>query len=775
MIRVTLQCLLLLVALANTGAHAAACAAPGRDGSGAFGGVLNTYWPGTNNPGAGATTLQLGSARGALVAVAAGDLLLVIQMQDASINRNNDSRYGDGINGDPGSGWTNLRRAGRFEFVRAVNSVGLGGGTLQLASGLQFDYSTQSANGGRGQRTFQVVRVPQYIDLTVAGTISAANWDGSSGGVVALDVAGTVSFAGGSIDVSGQGFRGGGGRASTTGSGSNTDYRTPSSNSANGSKGESIAGTPRFVLVGNSVVDNGSEGYPSGSFARGAPANGGGGGTDGRPSANDQNTGGGGGGGYADGGRGGHAWCPGGPSVCPQTGGFGGSGVAQQSVDLLTMGGGGGAGTTNNATGSPGGGVATSGAAGGGIVIVRAGRLSGAGGAIRADGADAFQTVGNDGSGGGGGGGAILFSVDSISGSTPSLDARGGRGGSNGNSTPHGPGGGGGGGAIVLSSNLIAASTNASAGQPGVTDGNPAPFTSNYGATSGGSAFAFTGTPSDIPGLSGGAECSVLVDKVFTPDLASAQTPVRLQLTVRNPNPTLALDNLSLIDNYPAAIRSAATPNATNSCGGSVTTSAGATDVSLTGATLAPLGSCSIEVDVVGITAGDQINTIAAGDANATIDGRAVNNALTATDTLTVLEPLAVTKVTQVVSDPVNGTSDAFAVPGAVIEYQITVFNPSTQSIDSNGVTLTDAIPDNVSFLNSDIGNGLPVALDDGAPASGLSLGAADIAFSNDDGSTYTYGAAAGIDPLIDAIQIVPSGALAPGTGATLRFRVVVD
>ena len=90
--------------------------------------------------------------------------------------------------------------------------------------------------------------------------------------------------------------RGGGVRQLSGGSGgTTTDYVNLASNPFHGSKGEGIAGTPRYIFNGTSVVDTGVEGYPNGSFARGAPGNAGGGGTDSDISANQMNSGGGGG------------------------------------------------------------------------------------------------------------------------------------------------------------------------------------------------------------------------------------------------------------------------------------------------------------------------------------------------------------------------------------------------------------------------------------------------------------------------------------------------
>ncbi len=81
----------------------------------------------------------------------------------------------------------------------------------------------------------------------------------------------------------GAGFRGGGGVDKTGAAGSLTDEYTMSTNNANGSKGEGIAGTPRYVNYNFTLIDNVVEGYPSGSFARGAPGNAGGGATDSNP------------------------------------------------------------------------------------------------------------------------------------------------------------------------------------------------------------------------------------------------------------------------------------------------------------------------------------------------------------------------------------------------------------------------------------------------------------------------------------------------------------
>ncbi|HEY6916082.1 MAG TPA: hypothetical protein VI381_00405, partial [Allosphingosinicella sp.] len=208
---------LLAVALSAGPVSANWCAVPGRNGTATLSGVVNTYYPGTASVSAGATSIRIGAARGAAQTISAGDLLLVIQMQDATINTSNNDRYGDGASGGYGSGYSAIRQSGLYEYVRATNSIGASGGTLTIqgatGGGLVNGYNYASA-GTTPRKTFQVIRVPQYADATISGNVTAAAWDGASGGVVALDVARRLTFSGGSVSVAGLGFRGGGGASS---------------------------------------------------------------------------------------------------------------------------------------------------------------------------------------------------------------------------------------------------------------------------------------------------------------------------------------------------------------------------------------------------------------------------------------------------------------------------------------------------------------------------------------------------------------------------------
>lgn len=475
---------LLVILLVDQRAAAQSCPLNGSTSISTF---PNTYYPaGQTNVTAGSKSIVLASVTYGTTEINSGDILLIIQMQGAQISSNNSANYGDGAG--TGSGYLNNASllAGAMEYVVASNSVPLSGGTLNITTGLVNSYKNAAA-GADGQYTYQVIRIPVYYDLLLTGTITAPRWNGTEGGVIVLYATDKINLNAQTIDASGQGFRGGGGRSlSGSGSGSLNDYATKSSRNANGSKGEGIAGTPKYTNDNNSFLDVGSnEGYNNGSNARGAPGNAGGGGTDGNPSAaNDQNTGGGGGGNGGGGGIGGNSW-----STDYFTGGRPGAKFAQVSATRLVMGGGGGAGTSNNGTGTPGNGFASSGTAGGGIVIAIAQNGIIGTGTIDVSGSDANNTVQNDGAGGAGAGGSAL--IYSGNGNTSSITvlASGGNGGSNQQSggTSHGPGGGGGGGIIYSNSTLSPAST-AAGGIAGTTGGG----STNYGATGGSAGIKVT-------------------------------------------------------------------------------------------------------------------------------------------------------------------------------------------------------------------------------------------------------------------------------------------
>jgi hypothetical protein len=427
-----------------------------------------------------------------------GELLMIIQVQGATMNTSNVnlSSWGD---------VTAYNNAGKFEF-NEVLSV-LNATTIRLVNPLTNSYT---ASGH-----VEVIRVPRYTSLTIntGASLTTQPWNGQTGGVAAAEVSGTA-IINGTIDVTGLGFRGGVlkqiSQCCPSGTGIALTYATIN-NDEGAAKGEGIGGdTTAYDLLG-------------GRYGRGAPANGGGGG-------NCHNAGGGGGSNAANGvawngfgnpdtvtdptwiqawdldgatlnfhrnvssggGRGGYTYAQRieNPLTFPpcdnqwhgddrcNVGGYGGRPL-NNSGRRIFMGGGGGAGDANNNLGS-------AGAPGGGIIYLIAGSATG-NGFVNANGADAQPSLGEDAPGGGGGGGTVILYGVNITANHLSLNAAGGKGGTqswaNTSGESEGAGGGGGGG-IAATSSPQNMTLNTKGGKNGTSLKMPT-FLPN-GATSGG-------------------------------------------------------------------------------------------------------------------------------------------------------------------------------------------------------------------------------------------------------------------------------------------------
>ncbi len=326
---------------------------------------------------------------------AVGDKIIIIQMQGATIDQSENTAFGD---------VTALNNAGKYEY----NEVGTINGK-NIVPKFQL-LNTYNANGG----SVQIVRVPVYTNkVVVGGTLTAAAWNGSKGGILAFE-APEIELQS-NIDLTGKGFRGG---ARSNPEGSDNVLTYGGSTNTGGFKGESIA---KFISGKNQN--------------RGKNANGGGGG-------NAHNAGGGGGSNAGAGGLGGADYYNG-----TVGGGFGGAILTYSNAENRAfMGGGGGGGHDNNAQG-------TAGVAGGGIAFIKTPTLKGNGNSIVSRGASQTAMAGADGAGGGGAGGAVLLDVASYS-TNLVLDVQGGSGGSINVGSCWGPGGGGGGGMVWSSAAL---------------------------------------------------------------------------------------------------------------------------------------------------------------------------------------------------------------------------------------------------------------------------------------------------------------------------------
>jgi uncharacterized repeat protein (TIGR01451 family) len=724
------------------------CATPGKDGPGGIlSGVVNTYYRASANGtlAAGTNTVTLAAGLPAAgTPIAVGDLLLIIQIQDALINNTNTSSYGDGLPGDPATGSTNLQSTGQFEYVTATSAVPIGGGALTFKGtgangGLLNTYvrATYSGPGNNGQQRYEVIRVPQYTSATLSSALVPLPWDGNLGGVLAIDVASQLTL-GGTVAADSLGFRGGAGRV-YPGNGAltldkNTDYVTLSTDNVNGSKGEGIAGTPRYIAIPASMsltytgTNTGAEGYSNGSYARGAPGNAGGGGTDGDPAGNTKNSGGGAGGNGGTGGLGGYGWNSF-TALNSTDGGFGGA-AFPASTSALVMGGGGGAGTTNNGSyyisaasngvncGANCTGIYSSGGTGGGIVIVHTGTAAGTG-TITSNGQSTLNTL-NDSTGGGGAGGSIIFLANTGTLAGLTVNANGGNAG---NAWPnqapgafsgqrHGPGGGGGGGVILLSG--TPAAMTVTGGANGYTDTNQ----DSFGATPGQAGVTATNhLITETPGAQPGAYCAsadLAVTNAGSPNPVLNGGNITYTQTVTNNGPLDAL-NAVFAETIPANTTfQSITPAAGWTCvtpavGGTGTISCTNPDVAK-----AAVGTFTVVVQVPAATPwGTQIVDVAQVSSGTNDPNLSNNSAMVTT---------AVAWATTTDIAVTNTPSALTVLAGS--NYTLTQVVSNNGPAAGPGITLTEPIPANTTFVS---GSG-PAGWSCSATATTITCSAASLA-----------------------------------------------
>ena len=121
-----------------------------------------------------------------------------------------------------------------MEYVIATNAVPLTGGTLMLQTGTVNNYKN-AAFGTDGQYNLPGHSCTSYYNLILDADITPPSWDGATGGVIVMAVMNTLNMNGHSINVTGAGFRGGGGVQLVGGTGASTtrDFITVSPSDAN--------------------------------------------------------------------------------------------------------------------------------------------------------------------------------------------------------------------------------------------------------------------------------------------------------------------------------------------------------------------------------------------------------------------------------------------------------------------------------------------------------------------------------------------------------------
>jgi large repetitive protein len=195
----------------------------------------------------------------------------------------------------------------------------------------------------------------------------------------------------------------------------------------------------------------------------------------------------------------------------------------------------------------------------------------------------------------------------------------------------------------------------------------------------------FTNTTGNVTSTNGGtgntasANLTVATPPTITKVFGAAMIPLNgttsLTFTIHNPSATVALTGVAFTDSLPSGLV-VATPSAlSNTCGGTATAVAGSATVSLTGAPLAALASCTVSVNITGTTAGVKNNSVQVTSTN----GGTGN---TSNASITVVGPPTISKAFGAASIPLNGsTSLSFTIQN----------NNTTQSL--SGIGFTDTLP----------------------------------------------------------------------------------
>jgi gliding motility-associated-like protein len=379
-----------------------------------------------------------------------GDKVLLIQMTGAT--KGGFSRLNSGI-------FLDAKSCGKFEILQ-VDEVQTGGTDKYVT------FTDNVNNSYDSGEKIQLVRITEGEKIIVSGTVTAKDWDGNTGGIVAMIGLDTIALQA-DIDVTSKGFRGG----------------QPENNYPENLCRSGMGDTVNWLETETGRAGNKGEGIIEVGYIykKGAAnsLNGGGGG-------NGFFSGGGGGSNYRDGGKGGMQsnYCT--PLILVRAeGGFNQTG-ANKFYDIISrqimMGGGGGSGTQNSSLNH----YATPGGDGGGIIMLITETLIGNGRTLLANGQNVTVTASASG-GGGGGGGTILIDAAAYSGNF-TVEAKGGNGG-NTLTNCTGAGGAGSGGVLWYSGTTLPGSTViTSSGTIGQADPSCSASDYQYGLTAGSGA-----------------------------------------------------------------------------------------------------------------------------------------------------------------------------------------------------------------------------------------------------------------------------------------------
>src|SRR6185312_2968524 len=165
--------------------------------------------------------------------------------------------------------------------------------------------------------------------------------------------------------------------------------------------------------------------------------------------------------------------------------------------------------------------------------------------------------------------------------------------------------------------------------------------------------------------------------------------------TISNPNTSVNgdLTGVAFSDTLPASsgpgsatLLVAATPGVVNTCGGTVTATAGTGVISLSGASVAHNSTCTLTVNVTGTVAGDANNTTGAISSTEGGTGTASNTA-----TLKVVAPPTISKAFGAAAISLNGTTTV----------TFTITNPAANTSAENGIAFSDTLTNGLQVAST--------------------------------------------------------------------------
>src|SRR5579864_5281818 len=185
------------------------------------------------------------------------------------------------------------------------------------------------------------------------------------------------------------------------------------------------------------------------------------------------------------------------------------------------------------------------------------------------------------------------------------------------------------------------------------------------------------------------------ISKAFNPTSIPLNGTSTLTFTISNPNTTAAADltGVAFSDTLPlssgsgsATLVVSSTPNVSNTCGGTVTATAGTGVISLSGASVAHSASCTLSVDIKGAVEGDGNNTTGAITSTQGGTGTTSNTAL-----LKVVAPPTVSKAFGAASIPLNGTTTV----------TFTITDPGSNTSAESGIAFSDTLTNGLQVAST--------------------------------------------------------------------------